>query len=78
MDRNGAAGRMHEPVGRLVENREGLSMTKAEAKRDAEFLAEAEDRLEKGRNGDSTQFDYLAQMLSDWRKELERCIADKN
>jgi hypothetical protein len=50
-------------------------MTKAEAQRDAKFLAEAEQRLEEGRNGDATQLEYLAQMLSDWRQELEKFIA---
>lgn len=50
-------------------------MTKTEAKRDAEFLAQAEERLQKGREGDPTQLDYLAQMLSDWRQELEAFIA---
>lgn len=49
--------------------------TKAEAKRDAQFIAEAEARLEKGRNGDPTQLEYLAQMLRDWREELEAFVA---
>lgn len=52
-------------------------MTKEEAKRDAEFLTEAEDRLQKGRDGDPTQLDYLAQMLRDWREELQAFVAGK-
>ncbi len=34
------------------------------------FLVEMRGRLEKGRNGDATQLDYLAQMIEDWIHEL--------
>ncbi len=41
------------------------------AQRDLAFLTEMKERLEKGRNGDPTQLDYLAQMIDDWMVELE-------
>ena len=36
-----------------------------------EFLQEMRERLERGRNGDPTQLDYLAQMIADWIIELK-------
>ncbi|KAF1003915.1 MAG: hypothetical protein GAK28_04378 [Luteibacter sp.] len=38
--------------------------------RDLAFLREMKERLEKGRNGDPTQLDYVAQMIDDWMAEL--------
>lgn len=39
--------------------------------KDLAFLEEMKDRLERGRNGDPTQLDYLAQMIGDWIYELK-------
>ena len=38
--------------------------------KDLAFLVEMRGRLEKGRSGDATQLDYLAQMIEDWIHEL--------
>ena len=43
---------------------------KEDAQRDVKFLEEAEERLQKGRDGDPTELEYLAEMLRDWREEL--------
>ena len=39
--------------------------------RDLEFLKEMKERLELARNGDETEFDFLAQMIDDWIAELD-------
>lgn len=47
-------------------------MAKGKSKnRDLEFLKEMKERLERARNGDETEYDFLAQMIEDWIAELE-------
>lgn len=39
--------------------------------RDLDFLREMQERLERARNGDETEFDFLEQMIADWIEELD-------
>ena len=50
---------------------EGEKMPAQNKNTDLNFLKEMKERLKLAREGDETQFDFLAQMIDDWIAELE-------